>query len=155
MTNPAKASTTPADRSALDDISHRATASNIDRTMSQTFDIIYVEDEPSIRQNYTELLDEHGYRVLALGTTAEAYSAIETATARLYILDIALGPDRNAGYSICERVIQLDPKAKILFLSTNNLSTDSSFERSSGAIAHINKDGPLSMLLTEVKRAFT
>ena len=58
--------------------------------------IALVEDDPTIRQNYTDALTRAGYEVSAFADRASASQALATRLPELAIIDIGLGADRKS-----------------------------------------------------------
>ena len=68
--------------------------------------ILLVEDDDLLRESFTLLLDDAGYRVLTAGTAADALDTVRTGDPSLVILDLGL-PDRP-GLDVV-REVRADP----------------------------------------------
>jgi len=53
--------------------------------------IAIIEDEPAIRENYTEMLSAQGYQVTGYANRSSAEAAFKNALPDLAIVDIGLG----------------------------------------------------------------
>ena len=79
--------------------------------------ILVIDDERPIRTALTTFLSSGGHTVLAVGSSAEAMSALATRRYDLVLLDMHL-PD-GSGEDLYERILSLDPAqaAKVVFLT--------------------------------------
>lgn len=79
--------------------------------------LLYVEDEPAVREVTTELLERMGYRVLAAATPREALAVLagQNPLPALLLTDVML-PEMN-GRELSERVRRISPEIKVLFTS--------------------------------------
>ncbi len=79
--------------------------------------LLYVEDEPAVREVTTELLERMGYRVLPAATPHEALAILERQNPHpaLLLTDVIL-PEMN-GRELSERVKVMAPEIKVLFTS--------------------------------------
>jgi two-component system KDP operon response regulator KdpE len=64
--------------------------------------VLVVDDEPAITRVLTAALNARGYRVLSVGSGAEAISAVQRASPAAVILDLGL-PDLD-GVDVCRRI---------------------------------------------------
>jgi two-component system OmpR family response regulator len=116
--------------------------------------IAIVEDEPSIRQNYADVLRKHGYEVAAYGTRPEAMQAFRTQLPSLALIDVGLADEMDGGFTLCRELRALSPMLPIIFLSAR----DSDFDIVSGlrldADDYLTKDVSLPHLLARIAALF-
>jgi DNA-binding NarL/FixJ family response regulator len=78
--------------------------------------ILVVEDDDVLRTFLTELLEQVGYDVRAVGTGADAVAALEQEESAVAILDVVI-PDMS-GYEICRRLrTRYRARIGVLFVS--------------------------------------
>ena len=68
-----------------------------------------VEDDDVIRANYSDLLRQAGFDVVAYSGKAEALRAFDAALPDIALLDIALGDERDAGFELCVELRRRSP----------------------------------------------
>src|SRR5947207_15603248 len=86
-----------------------------------TAGVLLVEDEENLASLVAAYLEQEGYRVVSVGTGAEALQAVEQQPVRLVVLDLNL-PDMD-GLDVCRQIRM----------------------RSSGPVAHLaagDREGP-------------
>ena len=71
--------------------------------------IVIVEDELALAENYRDLLVSQGYRVTIYTSAITAKEALETQWPDLAILDIGLGDDAEAGFTLCRDLRSQQP----------------------------------------------
>ena len=86
--------------------------------------IVLVEDDELIRENYTDLLSDEGYRVTAFDDRSTAYQHIIIRQADLAIIDIGLGRERDGGIRLCQQIRQQEKKLPIIFLTSLDDDSD-------------------------------
>ena len=109
--------------------------------------VTYIEDEPSIRQNYTEILEEAGHTVVSLAAPPPVSELLEQPLPDLFLLDVSFGQHPDEGFDLCTALMQLAPEARVAFLTTRTDPADVSLGLSLGAVAYIAKDEPVKALL--------
>jgi response regulator RpfG family c-di-GMP phosphodiesterase len=79
--------------------------------------ILLVEDEPSLLELNTLILESQGYRVLAAGTPGEAIRLSEEHSGKIHLLmtDVVM-PEMN-GRDLAKNLLALNPQLKCLFTS--------------------------------------
>ncbi len=100
----------------------RATASSRDenpgpstRHSTQTFDVLIVEDDPTLRRTVAEALQDVGYRVIGARDGVDALRVLESAAPWLILLDMGL-PLMN-GREFAHEVRRRNIKTKILVVT--------------------------------------
>lgn len=78
-------------------------------------EIVLVEDDDVIRENYTELLADEGFRVKAYRNREEAMEAFSLGLPDIVILDIALEEEREGGFQLCMYLREKSSLLPILF----------------------------------------
>jgi DNA-binding response OmpR family regulator len=66
--------------------------------------IALVEDDPTIRQNYSDALGRAGYEVASFGDRVSAMRALAARLPELAIIDIGLGADVDGGFELCREL---------------------------------------------------
>ena len=113
--------------------------------------IALVEDDDVIRENYTEILADEGFNVVAFCDRHEAMEQFQTALPDIAILDVGLQEERDGGFQLCSDLRRLSPKLPIIFLT----SRDEEFDRISGlrlgADDYITKDIGINYLMVRIE----
>src|SRR3954447_16270809 len=116
--------------------------------------IALVEDDPTIRQNYTDALTRAGYEVAAF---ADRPTASRTFTARLpelAIIDIGLGAEVDGGFQLCQELRAASARLPIIFLSARDSDFDIVSGLRLGADDYVTKDVSLPHLLARISALF-
>jgi two-component system, OmpR family, response regulator len=112
--------------------------------------IAIVEDEPAIRDNYSDALRRHGYEVAAYATRDAALAAFRTRLPDLALIDIGLGDDPDAGFALTRELRAMSPGLPIIFLSARDSEFDIVAGLRSGADDYLTKDASLPQLLARI-----
>jgi signal transduction histidine kinase/ActR/RegA family two-component response regulator len=80
--------------------------------------ILLVEDDPSLRTSIRNMLARHGYRILEAPTGVKALEVWRQNRdeIRLLLTDLVM-PDGMTGKDLAERVLQENPKLKVIYMS--------------------------------------
>ena len=116
--------------------------------------IAIVEDEPSIRQNYVDVLRKHGYEVAAYGTRPEAMQAFRTQLPSLALIDVGLADEMDGGFTLCRELRALSPMLPIIFLSARDSDFDIVSGLRLGADDYLTKDVSLPHLVARIAALF-
>src|SRR5574341_1819506 len=116
--------------------------------------IAIVEDDPAIRANYAEALRKHGFEVSAYGARAEALAALRARLPDLAIIDIGLGSDADAGFTLCRELRALSSALPIIFLTARDSDFDIVSGLRLGADDYLTKDVSLPHLLARIAALF-
>jgi len=108
--------------------------------------ILIVEDERLVRESMAAFLGMH-YRILAVGTAAEALEAASSRRPDLVILDIGL-PDGD-GLEVCRTLRSRGFEAPILFLTSRDQEVDELLGFSVGGDDYMVK--PISLPLLQAR----
>lgn len=112
--------------------------------------IVLVEDEPALRDNYRLALEKAGYLVQDFSSADTALNAVKQRLPDLAILDIGLGNDSEAGFSLCQSMRALSERLPILFLTARDSELDVISGLRLGADDYLTKDISLAQIITRV-----
>jgi two-component system OmpR family response regulator len=112
--------------------------------------IALVEDDPTIRQNYSDALSRAGYEVAAFGDRASAQRSLATRMPELAIIDIGLGAEVDGGFELCRDLRAASPRLPIIFLSARDSDFDIVSGLRVGADDYVTKDVSLPHLLARI-----
>src|SRR5436190_3382574 len=101
-----------------------------------TAGVLLVEDEENLASLVSAYLEQEGYRVVSVGTGAEALQAVEQQPVRLVVLDLNL-PDMD-GLDVC-RQIRIRSSVPIVMLTARDEEADRIAGLESGADDYIGK----------------
>src|SRR5947207_15046578 len=101
-----------------------------------TAGVLLVEDEENLASLVAAYLEQEGYRVVSVGTGAEALQAVEQQPMRLVVLDLNL-PDMD-GLDVC-RQIRIRSSVPIVMLTARDEEADRLAGLGAGADAYIRK----------------
>ncbi len=116
--------------------------------------IIIVEDEPAIRDNYTEMLIRQGYSVDSYGCKEDAEKAFRDKLPDLVLLDIGLEDDIEGGFALCRQLRQLSETLPIIFLTARDNDFDTISGLRLGADDYLTKDISLPHLGARISALF-
>jgi DNA-binding response OmpR family regulator len=116
--------------------------------------VLVVEDDGPIRQHLERVLTSTGYDVTAVGSGGDALEAYASAAADpsrfgVVILDLGL-PDVD-GIEVCQRIVGIDPAAKVLILTARADEMDVVNGLDAGAADYVTKPFRLAELLARVR----
>ena len=114
--------------------------------------ILILEDDRTMNQMLTKILQAERYRITSAYTAADAMYSIRKASFDLAILDINL-PD-GSGYEVC-KAIRETSQTPVIFLTANDLEQDMIKGYETGASDYITKPFPNSVLRHKVKAIFS
>jgi two-component system OmpR family response regulator len=116
--------------------------------------IAIVEDEPAIRDNYSDALRRHGYDVAAYANASDAIVAFRTRLPDLALIDIGLGDDPDAGFALTRELRAMSPALPIIFLSARDSEFDIVAGLRLGADDYVTKDTSLPHLAARIAALF-
>lgn len=113
--------------------------------------ILVVEDETHLAQGLKYNLEAEGYKVSLVdtGTTAMKLLENDSHAYDLLILDLML--PGMSGYTICEKLREIDESLPVLILSARSLAEDRARGFDVGANQYLNKPFDLDELLARVR----
>jgi PAS domain S-box-containing protein len=95
---------------------------NIKKDVSKDItEILIVEDSPTQAEQLTYILDQHGYKVLAVNNGRQALSLIDKHNPALVITDIVM-PEMD-GYELCRQIKSLNSKQDIPVILLTSLAS--------------------------------
>lgn len=113
--------------------------------------MLFVEDDAVIRDNYTELLSDEGFKVAAFADRHSAMQYAEESLPDLALLDISLHGERDAGYQMCSDLRRLSPRLPIIFLSSHDSELDKISGIRLGADDYLTKDISVDYLVIRIE----
>lgn len=116
--------------------------------------IAIVEDDISIRKNYTELLEKQGYNVQAYSNRKEAQAALTNKLPDLAIIDIGLEDEIDGGFTLCQALRQLSNALPIIFLTARDNDFDTVSGLRMGADDYLTKDISLPHMIARIAALF-
>src|SRR5205809_6512240 len=116
--------------------------------------IALVEDDPTIRQNYTDALTRAGYEVSPFADRTSASKALATRLPERAIVDIGLGADIDGGFALCRELRAASATLPILILSARDSDFDIVAGLRLGADDYLTKDVSLPHLLARTAALF-
>jgi len=116
--------------------------------------IAIVEDEPAIRQNYTDALQRHGYQVDSYANRSSAQSAFNMSLPDLVLLDIGLEDEIDGGFELCREIRSLSATLPIIFLTARDSDFDTISGLRLGADDYLTKDVSLPHLTARISALF-
>ena len=116
--------------------------------------IILVEDEPILCENYAIAIRQHGYEVVTCNNKQDAIDLINKQLPDLAILDVGLGDDAEAGFDLCREIRSLSNTIPIIFLTARDkyLYTFSGLRL--GADDYLSKDTSMQHILARIAALF-
>lgn len=116
--------------------------------------IAIVEDEPSIGQNYREILERNGYTVSVYRSRPEALSAFRKQLPELAIIDVGLGDEVEGGFDLCRELRAMAAHLPIIFLTARDSEFDAISGLRLGADDYLTKDISLEHLAARIVALF-
>ena len=112
--------------------------------------IVLVEDERALRDNYTLALSKAGFDVVGFSEAQSALAEVRERLPDVAIIDIGLGRDSEAGFSLCRALRELSSRLPIIFLSARDSELDVISGLRLGADDYLTKDISLAQLVVRV-----
>ena len=116
--------------------------------------IAIVEDDASIRENYSDALRKQGYQVTGYGSRLEALHAFQTRLPDLAIIDIGLKSEIDGGFELCRALRAMSATIPIIFLTARDSDFDTVSGLRMGADDYLTKDISLPHLLARIAALF-
>ena len=116
--------------------------------------IVIVEDEPAIRDNYTEMLTRQGYQVTSYKNRPDAEQAFKQSLPDLVLLDIGLEDEVEGGFALCRQLRHLSESLPIIFLTARDNDFDTISGLRLGADDYLTKDISLPHLGARIAALF-
>ena len=119
-----------------------------------TKQILLVEDELILCDNYAKTIRENGYEVITCHTKQQALEIINKCLPDLAILDIGLGDEVEAGFDLCRKIRTLSQVIPIIFLTARDSDVDAVSGLRLGADDYLSKDTSIHNLLARIAALF-
>jgi two-component system OmpR family response regulator len=116
--------------------------------------IAYVEDDPVILANYTELLREEGFDVAPFSDKESALASFAEDLPDLVLLDVTLHGERDAGFHICGELRRLSSDLPVIFLTSHDAELDKISGLRLGADDYITKDASIDYIVVRIEALF-
>lgn len=116
--------------------------------------IAIVEDETAIRENYKEVLEQHGYQVQAYANRLSAMQAFNVRLPDLAIIDIGLENEIDGGFTLCQSLRNLSNHLPIIFLTARDSDFDTVCGLRLGADDYLTKEVSFPHLLARLAALF-
>lgn len=116
--------------------------------------IALVEDDKTLRENYTEALLRQGYQVSGYDNRLSAEQAFAVRLPDLAIIDIGLQDEYDGGFKLCQMLRQLSPTVPIIFFTARDNDIDTVSGLRMGADDYLTKDISLPHLLARISALF-
>ena len=113
--------------------------------------ILFVEDDPLIRDNLSELLRDEGFCVHAFADAAAALAHCDAEPLPdVALLDISLGAERDAGFALCQALRQRSVLLPIVFFTSHDHDLDRISGLRLGADDYLTKDESLDYIVARL-----
>jgi two-component system, OmpR family, response regulator len=116
--------------------------------------IILVEDEPILCENYAKAIRQQGYDVVICNDKQEALDCLKKRLPDLAVLDIGLGDDAEAGFDLCREIRALSNTLPIIFLTARDSDFDTISGLRLGADDYLSKDTSMPHILARIAALF-
>ena len=116
--------------------------------------ILLVEDEIILCENYAKTIREQGYDVVTSHSKEDALEIINKRLPDLAILDIGLGDETEAGFDLCREIRTLSKILPIIFLTARDSDIDAISGLRLGADDYLSKDTSIDNLLARIVALF-
>ncbi len=116
--------------------------------------IAIVEDEPTIRQNYTDALSKQGYEITQYDDRKTALAGFEQRLPDLVLLDIGLQDEIDGGFELCRVLRSMSQNLPIIFLTARDSDLDTISGLRLGADDYLTKDISIPNLCARISAFF-
>ncbi len=116
--------------------------------------IAIIEDDPALRENYTDVLRHQGYDAVSYPDRATALEAFRARLPDLAVVDIGLGDEIDGGFALCRELRALSARLPIIFLTARDSEFDTVAGLRLGADDYLTKDIGLPHLLARIAALF-
>ena len=116
--------------------------------------VALVEDEPAIRENYTDALRKQGYEVASYQDKNTALKAFRQRLPDLTIIDVGLGDEAEGGFELCRQLRTLSPVLPIIFLTARDSDFDAISGLRLGADDYLTKDISFHQVMARIAALF-
>lgn len=116
--------------------------------------IAIVEDEPALRENYSDALLKQGYHVKTYENRSQAIDGFTAVLPDLALLDIGLEDDIDGGFEVCRFLRSQSATLPIIFLTARDSDLDTISGLRLGADDYLTKDISLINLCARISALF-
>jgi len=116
--------------------------------------IAIVEDEPALRDNYSDAFTKQGYLVNTYASRDEAFHAFNIQLPDLALLDIGLEDDIDGGFEVCRFLRNESATLPIIFLTARDSDLDTISGLRLGADDYLTKDISLVNICARINALF-
>jgi two-component system OmpR family response regulator len=116
--------------------------------------ILLVEDEPILCENYALAIRQQGYDVITCNNKQDAISTVYKRLPDLALLDIGLGDEVEAGFDLCREIRALSRTIPIIFLTARDSDFDTISGLRLGADDYLSKDTSMPHILARIAALF-
>ena len=113
--------------------------------------ILLVDDEESIRDFAAQLLMTFGYAVKTASTGEEALDIYANQGSKIHLVVMDLGMPGIGGHKSLQKLLQLDPRVKVLIASGYSINGQVKKSMDAGAAGYLSKPYQLKDLLNKVR----
>lgn len=113
--------------------------------------ILYVEDDPTLRENFSKILSSEGFHVSAFSDEKSALDGYSNGQFDLALLDITLGNTIEGGFQLCTELRKLSEKLPIIFFTAHDNDFDKISGMRLGADDYITKDTNVNYLIVRIR----
>lgn len=116
--------------------------------------IAIVEDEPAIRENYSDAFTKYGYQVMAFADRQEAMQQFSDTLPDLAVIDVGLGDEFEGGFDLCRDLRSLSKELPIIFLTARDSELDQISGLRLGADDYLTKDISIPHMMARIVALF-
>ena len=113
--------------------------------------LLLVEDDPGLRDNYALAFERAGLEVRTAADVAAALALVDEALPDVAVIDIGLGRDPDAGFTLCRELRARFERLPILFLTAREDELDVISGLRLGADDYLGKTVSLAQLVARVR----
>ena len=113
--------------------------------------IAFVDDDNEFRENYTDVLDEHGFRVVGFSDISSAEKYFEDNIPDLAILDVQFPDDAEGGFELCRKLRASSKNLPIILLTDLDEDSDIISGMRIGADEFIQKNEDVSVFMVRIQ----
>jgi DNA-binding response OmpR family regulator len=111
--------------------------------------LLLIEDDPSLAQSLTAVLEREGYRVTLKASGGEAIASVKASPPHLVLLDIRL-PD-GSGFDFCRQMRQMGLRQPVIMLTAQAEDVDKILGLEMGADDYVTKPFNTRELLSRIR----
>ena len=116
--------------------------------------IALVEDDKTIRENYSDALRRQGYTISSFSNRREALQHFKNRLPDLVLIDIGLGEEAEGGFDLCRELRAMSTTLPIIFLTARDSDFDTISGLRLGADDYLTKDITMPQLLARIAALF-